>query len=165
MSSLMEADYSFIKHLFCEKSIINEVYNVRNLFKVDRQIDQPIYNLRRLFREQGKRPRKVQDERFYLEKLFEIWDEKVYRTFDLRFLFEEDIQTPDVTRELKSLCEPRKPSSEFGDALNILSTSQQRRSISLHMPYDFPIDTSSECESLDSEDSSDRSIGEIVVGA
>ena len=147
MSSLMEADYSFIKHLFCEKSVIYEVYNVRNLFKVDRQVDRPIYSLRRLFNEQENKLHKVKDERFYLEKLFENRDEKVCRTFDLRLLFKEDIQTPDVTYDLTPLFEPRKPSPKFGDTLNVLSTSQQKRCISLYMPYDFPIETSSEYDS------------------
>ena len=108
----MEADYSFIKHLFCEKSIFYEVYDIRNLFKVDRPVDRPTYSIRRLFNEEENKSYKVKDERFYLDKLFESRDEKVCRTLDLRLLFKEDIKTPDVTYDLTPLFEARKQSSQ-----------------------------------------------------
>ena len=167
MSSVVESDRSYIKHLFSEKAIHDEIYSIRSLFKEDHSMHRRIYSLRRLFKEECKRQKQREEKlylerlfseknissqtdspvtqervtRFYLENLFrETSNEKPRRVYDLRPLFKEEKNTIDhVTYYLRPLFDPRP--SVFDNKLNILASSSQKVFIDQNDSY--PLETSS----------------------
>ena len=81
MSSQMEKDSFFLKHLFAQQSFNSDVYSLRRLFShsaaaAEKQEPlQQIYTLRRLFKESTSRHKtkeqiQADTDRFYLDRLF-----------------------------------------------------------------------------------------------
>ena len=100
MSSQMERDSLFLKHLFAQQSFNSDVYSLRRLFRHSaaaaekQEPPQQVYTLRRLFKESTTRHKRKEQmqadmDRFYLDRLFcEKRKHSTNQVFNLKSFFQ-----------------------------------------------------------------------------